>query len=164
MIVLLREFFCGEGGKKSSKPPFGTLTKGRLTAMRLCNDYIYGYGVTLRLGQCGMWTGIIMPIIIRHMHIVVVCVILFVAALLSELLLSILREESMYSPQLVTAKVDNRFYIAKYLQNNPLLPPWATPKGVAPSGRGAKTASRPRIYRPFRGLRRAGLECSGEYI
>lgn len=164
MIVLLREFFCGEGGKKSSKPPFGTLTKGRLTAMRLCNDYIYGYGVTLRLGQCGTWTGIIMPIIIRHMHIVVVCVILFVAALLSELLLSILREESMYSPQLVTAKVDNRFYIAKYLQNNPLLPPWATPKGVAPSGRGAKTASRPRIYRPFRGLRRAGLECSGEYI
>ena len=152
-------------GKKSSKPPFGTLTKGRLTAMRLCNDYIYGYGVTLRLGQCGTWTGIIMPIIIiRHMHIVVVCVILFVAALLSELLLSILREESMYSPQLVTAKVDNRFCIAKYLQNNPLRPPWATPKGVAPSGRGAKTASRPRIYRPFRGLRRAGLECSGEYI
>jgi len=132
--------------------------------MRLCNDYIYGYGVTLRLGQCGTWTGIIMPIIIRHMHIVVVCVILFVAALLSELLLSILREESMYSPQLVTAKVDNRFCIAKYLQNNPLRPPWATPKGVAPSGRGAKTASRPRIYRPFRGLRRAGLECSGEYI
>ena len=85
--------------------------------MRLCNDYIYGYGVTLRLGQCGTWTGIIMPIIIiRHMHIVVVCVILFVAALLSELLLSILREESMYSPQLVTAKVDNRFCIAKYLQ------------------------------------------------
>lgn len=74
-------------------------------------------------------------IIIRHMHIVVVCVILFVAALLSELLLSILREESMYSPQLVTAKVDNRFCIAKYLQNNPLLPPWATPKGVAHSGR-----------------------------
>ena len=132
--------------------------------MRLCNDYIYGYGVTLRLGQCGTWTGIIMPIIIRHMHIVVVCVILFVAALLSELLLSILREESMYSPQLVTAKVGNRFYIAKYLQNNPLLPPRATPKGVAPSGRGAKTAPRPRIYRPFRGLLRAGLECSGEDI
>ena len=98
--------------------------------MRLCNDYIYGYGVTLRLGQCGMWTGIIMPIIIiRHMHIVVVCVILFVAALLSELLLSILREESMYSPQLVTAKVDNSFYSAKYLQNTHLLPLWATPKG-----------------------------------
>lgn len=63
-----------------------------------------------------------MPIIIiRHMHIVVVCVILFVAALLSELLLSILREESMYSPQLVTAKVDNSFYSAKYLQNTLLL-------------------------------------------
>lgn len=153
------------GGKKSSKPPFGTLTKGRLTAMRLCNDYIYGYGVTLRLGQCGTWTGIIMPIIIiRHMHIVVVCVILFVAALLSELLLSILREESMYSPQLVTAKVDNRFCIAKYLQNNPLRPPWATPKGVAHSRRGAKTAPRHRIYRPFRGLLRAGLESSGEDI
>jgi len=126
--------------------------------MRLCNDYIYGYGVTLRLGQCGMWTGIIMPIIIiRHMHIVVVCVILFVAALLSELLLSILREESMYSPQLVTAKVDNRFYIAKYLQNNPLLPPWATPKGVAPSGRGAKTAPIHLMYKPFRELLRGGI-------
>ena len=153
------------GGKKSSKPPFGTLTKGRLTAMRLCNDYIYGYGVTLRLGQCGTWTGIIMPIIIiRHMHIVVVCVILFVAALLSELLLSVLSEGDICFPQLVTAKVDNRFYSAKYLQNTHLLPPWATPKGVAPSGRGAKTAPRLRIYRPFRGLLRAGLECSGEYI
>ena len=133
--------------------------------MRLCNDYIYGYGVTLRLGQCGTWTSIIMlVIIIRHMHIVVVCVILFVAALLSELLLSVLSEGDICFPQLVTAKVDNRFYIAKYLQNNPLLPPWATPKGVAPSGRGAKTAPRPRIYRPFRGLLRAGLECSGEDI
>ena len=133
--------------------------------MRLCNDYIYGYGVTLRLGQCGTWTGIIMlVIIIRHMHIVVVCVILFVAALLSELLLSVLSEEGIYSPQLVTAKVDNRFYSAKYLQNTHLLPPRATPKGVAPSGRGGKTAPRPRIYRPFRGLLRAGLESSGEDI
>lgn len=70
-----------------------------------------------------------MPIIIRHMHIVVVCVILFVAALLSELLLSILREESMYSPQLVTAKVDNRFCIAKYLQNTHLSPYGSLPKG-----------------------------------
>lgn len=103
-------------------------------------------------------------IIIRHMHIVVVCVILSVAALLSGLLLSVLREEGIYSPQLVTAKVDNSFYSAKYLQNNPLLPPCATPKGVAPSGRGAKTAPRPRIYRPFRGLLRAGLESSGEDI
>ena len=106
-----------------------------------------------------------MPIIIiRHMHIVVVCVILFVAALLSELLLSILREGDICFPQLVTAKVDNRFYIAKYLQNTLLLPRRATPKGVAPSGRGAKTDPRPRIYRPFRGLRRAGLESSGEDI
>ena len=69
--------------------------------MRLCNDYIYGYGVTLRLGQCGTWTGIIMlVIIIRHMHIVVVCVILFVAALLSELLLSVLSEGIYVSPNL----------------------------------------------------------------
>jgi len=67
--------------------------------MRLCNDYIYGYGVTLRLGQCGTWTGIIMPIIIiRHMHIVVLCVILFVAALLSELLLSVLSEGDICFP------------------------------------------------------------------
>lgn len=67
--------------------------------MRLCNDYIYGYGVTLRLGQCGTWTGIIMlVIIIRHMHIVVVCVILFVAALLSELLLSVLSEGDICFP------------------------------------------------------------------
>jgi len=59
-----------------------------------------------------------MPIIIiRHMHIVVVCVILFVAALLSELLLSVLSEGDICFPQLVTAKVDNRFYSAKYLQN-----------------------------------------------
>ena len=69
--------------------------------MRLCNDYIYGYGVTLRLGQCGTWTGIIMlVIIIRHMHIVVVCVILFVAALLNELLLSVLSEGIYVSPNL----------------------------------------------------------------
>ena len=89
--------------------------------MWLCNDYMR-LEVTLRLRQCETWTNIIMSIIIiRHMHIVVVCVILFVAALLSELLLSILREESIYSPQLVTAKVDNRFYIAKYLQNTLLL-------------------------------------------
>ena len=67
--------------------------------MRLCNDYIYGYGVTLRLGQCGTWTSIIMlVIIIRHMHIVVVCVILFVAALLSELLLSVLSEGDICFP------------------------------------------------------------------
>ena len=67
--------------------------------MRLCNDYIYGYGVTLRLGQCGTWIGIIMPIIIiRHMHIVVLCVILFVAALLSELLLSVLSEGDICFP------------------------------------------------------------------
>ena len=52
-------------------------------------------------------------IIIRHMHIVVVCVILFVAALLSGLLLSVLREEGIYSPQLVTAEVGDRFYSAK---------------------------------------------------
>ena len=68
-------------------------------------------------------------IIIRHMHIVVVCVILFVAALLRELLLSVLSEECIYSPQLVTAKVDNSFYSAKYLQNTHLLPPRATHKG-----------------------------------
>ncbi len=98
--------------------------------MRLCNDYIYGYGVTLRLGQCGTWTSIIMlVIIIRHMHIVVVCVILFVAALLSGLLLSVLREEGIYSPQLVTAKVDNSFYSAKYLQNTHLSPCGSLPKG-----------------------------------
>lgn len=126
--------------------------------MRLCNDYIYGYGVTLRLGQCGTWTGIIMlVIIIRHMHIVVVCVILFVAALLSELLLSVLSEGDICFPQLVTAKVDNRFYIAKYLQNNLLLPPWATPKGVAPSGREAKTAPIHLTHRLFRGSLRGGI-------
>ena len=68
-------------------------------------------------------------IIIRHMHIVVVCVILFVAALLSELLLSVLREECIYSPQLVTAKVDNSFYSAKYLQNTHLSPCDSLPKG-----------------------------------
>ena len=39
-------------------------------------------------------------IIIRHMHIVVVCVILFVAALLSELLLSVLSEGIYVSPDL----------------------------------------------------------------
>ena len=37
-------------------------------------------------------------IIIRHMHIVVVCVILFVAALLSELLLSVLSEGDICFP------------------------------------------------------------------
>ncbi len=68
-------------------------------------------------------------IIIRHMHIVVVCVILFVAALLSELLLSVLSEECIYSPQLVTAKVDNSFYSAKYLQNTHLSPYGSLPKG-----------------------------------
>ena len=71
-----------------------------------------------------------MPIIIiRHMHIVVVCVILFVAALLSGLLLSVLREEGIYSPQLVTAKVDNSFYSAKYLQNTHLSSYGSLPKG-----------------------------------
>ena len=69
-------------------------------------------------------------IIIRHMHIVVVCVILFVAALLSGLLLSVLREEGIYSPQLVTAKVDNRFYIAKYLQNNLIPTRLVLPVGI----------------------------------
>ena len=96
-------------------------------------------------------------IIIRHMHIVVVCVILFVAALLSELLLSVLSERDICFPQLVTAKVDNRFYIAKYLQNTPLLPPRATPKGVAPSGRGAKTAPRHLTHRLLPGSLRGDI-------
>lgn len=68
-------------------------------------------------------------IIIRHMHIVVVCVILFVAALLSELSLSVVREGDICFPQLVTAKVDNRFYIAKYLQNTHLSSYGSLPKG-----------------------------------
>lgn len=71
-----------------------------------------------------------MPIIIiRHMHIVVVCVILFVAALLSGLLLSVLSEGDICFPQLVTAKVDNSFYSAKYLQNTHLSPYGSLPKG-----------------------------------
>lgn len=89
-------------------------------------------------------------IIIRHMHIVVVCVILSVAALLSELLLSVLREEGMYSPQFVTAKVDNSFYSAKYLQNTHLLPPRHSAQGIALSGQGAHTAPIHLMYKPFR--------------
>ncbi|WP_155807314.1 hypothetical protein [Porphyromonas catoniae] len=49
--------------------------------MWLCNDYMR-LEVTLRLRQCGTWTDIIMSIIIiRHMLIVIVCVILSVALL-----------------------------------------------------------------------------------
>ena len=82
--------------------------------MWLCNDYMR-LEVTLRLRQCGTWTDIIMSIIIRHMLIVIVCVILSVALLLCESLLSVLSEGYML-PSSLRAKVDNGFYIAKYLQ------------------------------------------------
>ena len=113
MIVLLCKLDVQ--GIENKKPPFGALTKGRLTCMWLCNDYMR-LEVTLRLRQCGTWTDIIMSIIIiRHMLIVIVCVILSVALLLCESLLSVLSEGYML-PSTLRAKVDNRFCIAKYLQ------------------------------------------------
>ena len=83
--------------------------------MWLCNDYMR-LEVTLRLRQCETWTNIIMSIIIiRHMLIVIVCVILSVALLLCESLLSALSEGYML-PSTLGANVDNRFCITKYLQ------------------------------------------------